>query len=193
MRVLSPVPTGAAGLCRAPGAVPGEPWCQTGSFWASDELSWSTARCVLGKLVFLNAWTALRGALELWGTESLQSRGVIDTGEKRLGRSGMGATGQSCAAFCLSGCGGAGAIWQICPGHSRRGRGAMCQCWRATVTLQCEQPPAAAGGALWMVQDQLGRVLSARRGGCVRLVLGFVCRRCGGPGDLGWGCAGSHL
>lgn len=44
-----------------------------------------------------------------------------------------------------------------------------------------------------MVQDQFGRVFSAERGGCVRRVLGFGCRLCAGPGDLGWGCAGSHL
>lgn len=38
-----------------------------------------------------------------------------------------------------------------------------------------------------MVQDQLGGVLSAERGGCVRHVLGFDCRRCGGPGmEMCW-------
>lgn len=58
-------------------------------------------RCQIraGKAGFPDCLDSFEGALELWGTESLQCWGVIDVGDKRLGSSAMGATGQSCAAL----------------------------------------------------------------------------------------------
>lgn len=80
--------TRAAGPRGAPGAVPGEKWCQTGLFWASEELE--HCQICAGKAGFPDCLDSFEGALELWGAESLQWWRVIDVGDKMLGNSGVG-------------------------------------------------------------------------------------------------------